>query len=330
MLASKSEKDALGAVLFFNVAHYVLRPWPWILVGLASILVYPELSDIQKAFPHLDPSLIGHDIAYPAMLKFLPVGFIGLMVGGLIAANSSTILTHLNWGASYLVHDLYRRFMNRTADEKHYVKVGRLVTVGLFFGSSGMVYLLDSAKDAFDIILQIGAGTGLLYLVRWFWWRVNAWCEVVAMVSSFAFAVLLLALARNGIHLSTHVGLLAAIAFTTVCWVATAYLGPQTDRAVLISFYTKVRPFGPGWAKVREEAGLGVDTARTAGDNIPLALVGWVAGCTMIWSALFTVGSVLYGRTSQALMLVSFFAVSGLVLLAVVKRLWKTEGNEAA
>jgi len=162
MLASKSEKDALGAVLFFNLAHYVLRPWPWILVALASILVYPELSDIQKAFPDLDPTLIGHDIAYPAMLKFLPVGFIGLMVGGLIAANSSTILTHLNWGASYLVHDFYRRFIRRDATEKHYVMAGRLVTVMLFVLSSALVFVLDTAKDAFDIILQVGAGTGLL------------------------------------------------------------------------------------------------------------------------------------------------------------------------
>ena len=135
MLASKSEKDSLGAVLFFNIAHYVLRPWPWILVGLCSLIVFPQLSDIQKAFPHLDPSLIGHDIAYPAMLKFLPVGFIGLMVGGLIAANSSTILTHLNWGASYLVHDFYRRFINKTATEKHYVMVGRLATIVLFFSA---------------------------------------------------------------------------------------------------------------------------------------------------------------------------------------------------
>src|SRR5512147_812852 len=153
MLASKSEKDALGAVLFFNVAHYVLRPWPWILVGLTSIIVYPQLSDIQHAFPNLDPKLLGHDIAYPAMLKFLPVGFIGLMVGGLIAANSSTILTHLNWGSSYLVHDFYQRFVRRNASEKHYVLVGRLTTIGLFLCSSGMVYLMDTAKDNFDIIL---------------------------------------------------------------------------------------------------------------------------------------------------------------------------------
>ncbi|OGU64204.1 MAG: Na+:solute symporter, partial [Stygiobacter sp. GWC2_38_9] len=159
MLASKSEKDALGAVLFFNVAHYVLRPWPWILVGLASIIVYPQLSDIQTAFPNLDPKLLGHDIAYPAMLKFLPVGFIGLMVGGLIAANSSTILTHLNWGASYLVHDFYRRFIKTDATEKHYVFAGRIATVFLFIVSSALVFFLDSALDAFHIILQIGAGT---------------------------------------------------------------------------------------------------------------------------------------------------------------------------
>src|SRR5215207_7873196 len=151
MLASKTEKDALAAVLFFNVAHYVLRPWPWILVALCSIIVYPQLSDIQKAFPHLDPKLIGHDIAYPAMLKFLPVGFIGLMLGGLVAANSSTILTHLNWGASYLVHDFYRRFIGRDGEERHYVFAGRMATILLFFLSSGLVFILDTAKDTFDI-----------------------------------------------------------------------------------------------------------------------------------------------------------------------------------
>jgi len=332
MLASKSEKDALGAVLFFNVAHYVLRPWPWILVALASIIVYPQLSDIQKAFPHLDPSLIGHDIAYPAMLKFLPVGFIGLMVGGLIAANSSTILTHLNWGASYLVHDFYRRFIRTDAPDRHYVAVGRLVTVGLFLCSSALVFVLDSAKDAFDVILQIGAGTGLLYLVRWFWWRVNAWCEVVAMVSSFLISMSFLVLAKNGVHFSTHAALLLTIAFTTVCWVATAYLGPETDRAVLVSFYQKVRPFGPGWAKIRDEAapvdGWGT---KTTGEHIPLALLGWLCGCTMIWSALFTVGNFLYGRTDLALMLLATFTVSAAGLIALVRRLWaQATADEAA
>jgi Na+/proline symporter len=330
MLASKSEKDALGAVLFFNVAHYVLRPWPWILVGLASLLVYPELSDIQRAFPDLDPSLIGHDIAYPAMLKFLPVGFVGLMVGGLIAANSSTILTHLNWGASYLVHDFYRRFVRTDADEHHYVGVGRWVTVGLFLFSSALVFLLDTAKDAFDVILQVGAGTGLLYLVRWFWWRVNAWCEVVAMVSSFLVSVALLALARSGSPMSTHRGLILTVVVTTVCWVATAYLAPQTDRAVLLAFYRKVRPAGPGWEPIRRDAGLTAADLAATGDNIPLALLGWVAGCAMVWSGLFLVGSLLYGRWGQTTVLALVFTLSALAVHRVVRTLWGSAASQAA
>lgn len=322
MLASKSEKDALGAVLFFNIAHYVLRPWPWILVGLCSLLVYPQLSDIQKAFPNLDPSLLGHDIAYPAMLKFLPTGFIGLMVGGLIAANSSTILTHLNWGASYLVHDFYQRFIRRGAPDAHYVFVGRCATILLFLASSGMVYLMDTAKDTFDIMLQIGAGTGLLYLMRWFWWRVNAWCEVAAMVSSLGISILLLVLKKNhGVELSTHAALLYTIAATTVAWVLTAFVAPPTDERTLIAFYRKVRPFGPGWARIRALAGP-LPEGTTTGENMPLALIGWAAGCATIWSALFTVGNVLYGRYALAGMLAAVFAVAGLILLKVINTLW--------
>jgi solute:Na+ symporter, SSS family len=329
MLASKSERDALGAVLFFNVAHYVLRPWPWILVALASIVVYPELSDIQRALPHVDPGLIGHDIAYPAMLKFLPAGFIGLMVGGLIAANSSTILTHLNWGASYLVHDFYRRFMHRDGTEAHYVMAGRVVTVLLFVCASATVYLLDTAKDAFDIILQVGAGTGLLYLVRWYWWRVNAWCEIVAMVSSFATSVVLLGLVRNGTVITTHAALLMTIAVTTISWLLAAYFGPQTDREVLKSFYRKVRPVGPGWARIRAEVGPLPDDEGSR-ENIPLALIGWVAGCTAIWSGLFVVGNFLYGRTGYALALGAVFVVSALVVVRVMTSLWSDSGSAPA
>jgi Na+/proline symporter len=321
MLASKSEKDALSAVLFFNIAHYVFRPWPWILVALCSLIVYPELSDIQRAFPNLEPRLLGHDIAYPAMLTFLPSGFLGLMVGGLIAASSSTILTHLNWGASYLVHDFYRRFVKTDADEHHYVQAGRIATVGIFIGAAASVYLLDTAKDVFDIILQVGAGTGLLYLVRWFWWRVNAWCEIVAMVSSFLVSIGLLVLRSQGIVFSTHVALVVTVAITTICWVATAYLGPETDRSVLVNFYRAVHPAGPGWGPVRAVAG-GIPTAVADRDNIPLALLGWVAGCTAIWSALFAEGSYLYGRMPQALFLTVIFIASSLVLMFVVKRTW--------
>ncbi len=331
MLASKSEKDSLGSVLFFNVAHYVLRPWPWILVALCSIIVYPQLSDIQKAFPHLNPTLLGHDVAYPAMLKFLPAGFIGLMVGGLIAANSSTNLTHLNWGASYLVNDFYRRFIRKDASEKHYVTVGRLTTIGLFVCAAATVYLLDTAKQAFDIILQIGAGTGLLYLIRWFWWRVNAWCEVVAMISSFAVSIGFLVLSKSGVQFSTHVALIITVAITTVCWVVTAFVGPQTDRDTLVAFYKRVRPFGPGWTRIREEAGISEVEARATRENIPLALLGWVTGCTVIWSALFTVGNFLYGRYAYAAVLFVVFVGAGAVLLRVINRVWSaSQAYEAA
>jgi Na+/proline symporter len=330
MLASKSEKDSLGAVLFFNIAHYVLRPWPWILVALCSLIVYPQLSDIQKAFPNLDPSLLGHDIAFPAMLKFMPVGFIGLMVGGLIAANSSTILTHLNWGASYLVHDFYRRFIKRDATEKHYVGAGRIATVGLFLSASLLVFVLETAKDSFDIILQVGAGTGLLYLVRWFWWRVNAWCEVNAMISSFGVSIVLLILRKVGLVLAPHYALLITIAVTTAAWLLTAFLAKPTDKSILISFYKKTRPFGPGWKAIRREAGISDAEAKATHENIPLALVGWTSGVATIWSALFTVGNFLYGRLNYAFALLAVFIVSSLVLIRVVNRLWSNNRAKTA
>jgi Na+/proline symporter len=324
MLASKSERDALGGTLFFNVAHYVLRPWPWILTGLASLIVYPQLDDIRRAFPHLDPSLVGHDIAFPAMLRFLPAGWLGLMLGGLIAANSSTILTHLNWGASYLVHDFYRRFVNRGQSEAHYVTAGRLATILLFVLSSATVFLLDTAKDSFNLILQVGAGTGLLYLLRWYWWRVTAWCEIVAMISSFGISVVFLLLKKGGTDLGTVAPLLLTVAFTTVCWLATAYLGPRNDENTLVEFYRKVRPYGPGWQRIRVIAGLsaGEVAADARAANFSLAVAGWFFGCMMIWSALFAVGNFLYGRLNYAGALAAVFVVSAFVVIRTVKRLW--------
>jgi SSS family solute:Na+ symporter len=325
MLASKSEKDALAGTLFFNVAHYVLRPWPWILTALASLIVYPQLSDIQRSFPNLDPKLLGHDIAFPAMLLFLPVGWMGLMVGGLIAANSSTILTHLNWGASYLVHDLYRRFIKPGADEKHYVLAGRLATILLFVASSAVVFVLDTAQDNFNIMLQVGAGSGLLYFVRWFWWRVTAWCEIVAMIVSFGFSVVLFILHKNGTSWGTHQELLMTVVLTTICWVATAYLGPQTDWDTLIKFYKKVHPFGPGWNEVKRRAGIHEDSAEAAahGENVPAALLGWLSGSVMIWASLFCVGNFLYGRMEYAFALLAVFVISGWILVRVINRIWR-------
>jgi hypothetical protein len=255
----------------------------------------------------------------------------GLIIGGLIAANSSTILTHLNWGASYLVHDFYRRFINIEGDEKHFVFVGRVVTILLFLFSSALVFVLDTAKDAFDVILQVGAGTGLLYLVRWFWWRVNAWCEVAAMVSSFLVSVGFLALERTGVTATTSsTRLVITIAITTLCWVLAAYFAPQTDRAVLVEFYRKVRPAGPGWEPIRQAAGLSKAEVAATGDSIPLALVGWVAGCAVIWSSLFTVGSFLYGLMGQGLALLAVFVASGSVLLWVVNKLWTSQPGAVA
>jgi hypothetical protein len=212
--------------------------------------------------------------------------------------------------------------------ERHYVRAGRLVTILLFICSSATVYLLDTAKDASDVILQIGAGTGLLYLVRWFWWRVNAWCEIVAMISSFGFSALLLVLAKNGVSFSTAAALLMTVAVTTVCWLITAYVSPATERDVLIRFYTLVRPAGPGWARVRRDAGLPADS-RTSPDNIPMALLGWVAGCAAIWSALFAVGNLLYYRFVSFTICTVVFVISGIVLIKVVQALWSGSGADA-
>jgi Na+/proline symporter len=320
MLASKSEKDALAGTLFFNLAHYVLRPWPWIITALCSIIVFPELKDIQAAFPAADPTLIGHDSAFPAMLKFLPVGFVGLMVGGLIAANSSTILTHLNWGSSYLVHDFYRRFVAPGRDEKHYVNMGRVCTVGLYLAAAGMSLLLNTAQDAFEVLISIGAGTGLLYMLRWFWWRINAWCEVVAMVSSFVVTILFLVLKKTGHAQPFAHTVIYSVALTTVCWLVTAFVTQPTARETLVAFYRKVRPAGPGWSAVRAEAGQ-VSGAR---DHLGLATLGWVAGCAMIWSSLFAIGNFLYGRAGPAWVLTAIFALSSAAVIYVMNHLWET------
>jgi len=323
MLASKSEKDSLGGTLFFNIAHYVLRPWPWIITALCSIIIYPDLASIKSAFPNADATMIGHDSAFPAMLKFLPVGFVGLMIGGLLAANSSTILTHLNWGSSYLVHDFYRRFIKKDGSEGHYVNVGRLSTVLLYVVAALLSLTLSSAQQAFQILLSIGAGTGLIYIARWFWWRVSAWCEIVAMVMSLVTSLVVpLMMPKADFATVTMV----QVGITTLAWLITAYVGPQTDPATLISFYRKVKPAGPGWMAIRAAAG--VTEAEVATENRSgAAFVGWIAGCAVIWSALFAIGNFLYAsgdpsRLRMAWILTAVLVVSGTVLLKVTQQLW--------
>ena len=320
MLASKSERDALAGTLFFNVAHYALRSWPWIIVALASILVYPTLADIGRTFPYVDPSLIGHDMAYPAMLRFLPVGWLGLMVAGLLAAYVSTISTHLNWGTSYLVHDFYRRFMKPGRDEKHYVMVGRLVTALLMLLAGLLTFRLQTAGKTFQLLLSIGAGTGLIYLLRWFWWRINAWSEISAMASSFITSLVLFLRDTPAHPVSPVFSLLVTVAITTVVWVTVTLLTAPANRDTLISFYRLVRPAGPGWKPIAAAAG-----PVESPDSLPQSLLGWVLGCTFIYAALFGTGSFIYGKTAQGLVWLGFFVVSGMGLLRLLPRIWSKE-----
>jgi len=317
MLAAKSERDAMAGTLFFNVAHYALRPWPWIIVALASMLVFPEVADIRRALPHVDPALVGHDMAYPAMLTFLPPGVLGVMVAGLLAAYVSTISTHLNWGTSYLVHDLYRRFLRPDATERHYVMAGRLVTALLMIAAGLLTLVLESARGTFNLLLSIGAGTGLLYLLRWFWWRINAWSEIAAMASSFVLAVGLLVLERNGVTIPSHLSLIVTVAVTTAVWLAATFLTQPTDAATLRRFYTLARPSGPGWTGVRRACG---DLAPS--EDLHAAFVGWAASCVFVYSALFGVGLLLMGRTSQAVIATVLLVASGAVMWRSVSRMW--------
>jgi SSS family solute:Na+ symporter len=292
MLASRTERDAMRSTLLFNVLHYAVRPWPWIIVALASLVVYPDLDSIASRFPHIDPAIVRHDLAYSAMLVYLPHGLLGLMVASLAAAYMSTISTHLNWGASYAVEDCYRRFVAPDKDERHYVMVGRAATVALIALASALSLWLENAYQAFQIMLQIGAGTGLIFLLRWFWWRVNAWSEIAGMAISFAVAVYFqfVHTALGLAPLAQTLQLVAGVAVTTVGWLAVTFATPPTDRATLQAFYDRIRPLGPGWS--------GAVTARPAnpGESVTAALLCWFLGCAVIYAALFGTGYVLYGK----------------------------------
>ncbi len=317
MLAARTERDAFTGTLFFNLAHYALRPWPWILVGLCSLLVFPTLADLQRAFPGVEARLIGDDMAYPAMLTFLPAGLLGWMVAGLVAAYISTISTHLNWGTSYLVHDFYRRFIRDDASERHYVLVSRVITGLLMLIAAALTFVIDTARNGFDLLLSVGAGTGLIYLLRWFWWRINAWSEISAMISSFAVATSFFFANRSGADIPGHISLVATVALTTVVWIAVTWLTPPTDRSVLHSFYVKIRPAGPGWRVIRQETGV-----AATNDSFTYPLLGWGAGVLFVYSALFGTGSLLYGRAGIATFWLVLLVVSGFALWRIVPKVW--------
>ena len=334
MLAAKDEKNAMQATLWFNVAHYAIRPWPWILVALASLIVYPTLSDLTAAFPNVDPSIIGNDLAYPAMLVFLPAGLLGLVVASLAAAYMSTISTHLNWGASYIVDDVYRRFVAPDREEKDYVMVARITTVALIVLASFVGLQLETAMQAFQILLQIGAGTGLVFLLRWFWWRINTWSEISAMVISFVvalyFAFLHTALGFASWNPSAE--LVVGVAITTVGWLVVTFLTPPVDTQTLRDFYAKIRPLGQGWEKVVGRAdsttGDGTDDRfsgqaegdQGSGGELAAGLLSWFLGCVMVYAALFGTGFLLYGDVVLGIVGLIMAAMAGWGVLKLLPR----------
>ena len=324
MLAAKNEKHAMGATFLFNIAHYALRPWPWIIVALASLVVFPDLASLKTAFPDISEGIVRHDLAYPAMLTFLPAGLLGLVIASLIAAFMSTISTHLNWGASYIVNDFYRRFIEKNPLERQLVKVGRISIVGLMVLAALLALLLSNALQAFHILLQIGAGTGLLFLLRWFWWRINAASELAAMIISF-----LVALYFEFVHASTGLPelnewqrLIIGVLITTVGWVLVTLLTRPTDKKTLLRFYRTVHPGGPGWRKILREAsqsGEDMDEFLREKWDVPSGILGAFLGIVAVYSILFSIGFWLYSNTLAATISSIVAAVSSFSLI----RIWK-------
>jgi SSS family solute:Na+ symporter len=323
MLSARNEKNAISATLIFNVTHYALRPWPWILVALASLIVFPNLESLQAAFPHIPAHVIRHDLAYPAMLTFLPIGMLGLVVASLIAAFMSTIATHLNWGASYVVNDFYKRFINPKAAEKKLVFVGRVTTFILMFLACLVALVLSNALQAFHILLQIGAGTGLLFILRWFWWRINPYSELTAMVVSFLIAVYFQFIhSSTGLPaFSTGAQLVSGVAITTVSWIFVTLLTKPSETKTLRSFYRLVQPGGPGWKKVVDQARSENETLEPErqGWDVPMGILCMVIGCFAIYSALFATGNWIYGKTGMALVL----TITSVLSIFILTRVWK-------
>ena len=328
MLASKDENHAIGATFFFNIMHYALRPWPWILVALASLVVFPDLASIKEAFPNIADDKLGHDLAYSAMLVKLPPGLIGLVLASLIAAYMSTISTQLNWGSSYLVYDFYQNQINPEASEKRLVAVGRLCTIGLMILSAALALLLQSALQIFDILLTFGAGTGLIFILRWFWWRINAWSEISAMFASGILSILLKTTPIGDYLFGTEIGLmpvwseyLFVVAVTSAIWITVTYITPAEDYSVLRSFYQKIQPGGPGWKKVVDEAAaekINI-TDDSQGWSVPSGITAMLLGCGMIYGAMFATGYWIYGEYTRASIITLIAAIFAVLLV----RTWK-------
>ena len=328
MLAAKNENHAIGATFFYNIMHYALRPWPWIVVALASLVVFPDLQSIQEAFPNISPDKLGQDLAYPAMLTKLPSGLLGIVVASLGAAFMSTISTHLNWGSSYIVYDFYKQQINKNASEKELVNVGRLSTVSLFVLSSLFALLLTNALELFQIILMFGAGTGLIFILRWFWWRINAWSEISAMLVS-GFITIILKYTYIGDYLFSDNGVFesyyefpAVVLVTTFIWLLVTFLTKPDNTESLINFCKKTNPGGPGWEKIRREAELqNIFFDKKYEDkkwSVPLGIICMLCGSFAIYSLLFSTGYFIYGEINNGLS----FLIIGIVFSFGLKHNW--------
>jgi Na+/proline symporter len=319
MFAAKDESNAVKSVLFFNVAHYALRPWPWIIVALCSIVVYPDIASLKEAFPKA-ASVANDDLAYSAMLTFLPHGILGIIVTSLIAAYMSTISTHLNWGSSYLVLDVYKRFIKPESSEKELINVGKISTVLLMIFAMMIALVLESALQIFDILVLIGAGTGLLFILRWFWWRINAAAEIAAMVSSFVVALILkFVFPKLNIILSTEENLVLGVAVTTLAWIITALVTKPANEDILINFLKTVKPGGPGWANIRAKAiakGIDVDLIEDKQWKIPYGIACMIFGVVLVYSFLFGTGHIIFQNTGTGLI---YLAVSAVSIFALSK-----------
>ncbi len=334
MLSARNEKEAVGATLLFTFTHYAIRPWPWILVALASLIVFPSVEVMRQAFPQVDPAIIHHDFAYPAMLSFLPNGFLGLVVASLIAAFMSTISTQVNWGSSYIVNDFYQRFINPKASERQLVLVGRLSTLGLLVVTCLFALLLQNALQAFNILLQIGAGTGLIFILRWFWWRISAYSEVAAMIISFVVALYLEVIhPRLGLSvLSTGTKLLLGVGITTAGWLLVTLLTRPTDKETLRNFYRLVHPGGPGWKKVVEEArqeGSPIPEEEGKGWDVPWGILCMLLGVFAVYSTLFATGQWLYAHYGLAITFTLIALLSAVLLLKAWKKM-RTQPEKTA
>ena len=316
MLAAKDESHAVGATFFFNIMHYAFRPWPWILVALASLIRYPDIASISAAFPAVEASKLGNDLAYSAMLTQLPTGLLGLVLASLGAAYISTLSSHLNWGASYLVYDVYAKHRPE-ASEKTKVRMGQLATL-LLMAVSGFVALqLQNAKQLFDVILMFGAGTGLLFMMRWFWWRINAWSEISAMIISGVVSMLL-AFTSVGPMLFGSEGLMPGymqypfiVLVTTATWVAVTFMTPAENPATLKKFVDQLELSGPGWKAI---------TDRKSSGFLSRGILSMLYGCVLVYGMLFAVGQLLYQKYSQAALLFVVAIAAGIALRKAVKK----------